>query len=169
MAGQTTVGFNYDAAIAGMVSRTQPARTRSRVCTVDVQNGLLVVQAARDAQCKLPTSAAEVNKAHGVAPYRATQMPNWPPSATSVHYQTGQAIEAICGGRVWVQVEEAVAPFDPVFVRWADGNSGRTQKGAFRKSADQVSSADTATQLTGAVYLTTAAAAGLALVELNLP
>lgn len=169
MAGQTSVDFNPAVAIEGLISRTFAHHTRDRCTTVDVDNGLLVVQGARDGQCRLPTSAADIAKALGIAPYRATQMPSWPPGATTAHYQIGQCIAAVNRGRVWVKVEEAVAPFDPVFVRHANGNGGRIQKGAFRKSADQVAAADTATQLASAVYLTTASALGLALVEINLP
>jgi hypothetical protein len=67
-------------------------------------------------------------------------------------------------GRVYVTVEEAVTPASPVFVRFASG-AGGTQKGGFRASADSA----TAVAWTRARYLTTAAAAGLAVLEVNLP
>jgi hypothetical protein len=162
--GQTSVDFEPARAIEGMVSRTTAHATNSRCTTVDVQNGRLVVQGTRDGQCRLPTGAGDLAKPLGVAPYRATQMPNWPPSATPVHYQVGQCIEAVSRGRVWVKVEEAVVAHDPVFVRHTV-NGGLDQLGAFRKSAD----GGNATLLAAAKYLTTAASGALALVELNLP
>jgi hypothetical protein len=63
-----------------------------------------------------------------------------------------------------VRVEEAVLPGDPVFVRFAAG-AGGTGLGAFRKSADTGSAAQVPN---GAVYMTTASAGSLALVEVNL-
>lgn len=168
--GQTSVDFAPDVAIEGMVSRTTAHQTNSRVAAEAIQNGRLVVQGTRDLQCKLPASAADVARARGISPYRATQMPSWPPGVSSSHYQAGQTVEAVARGRVWVKVEEAVAPDDPVYVRFAV-HGGLDQLGAFRKSADLSGGAgtETAAQLATAKYLTTAAINGLALVDLNLP
>lgn len=170
MSGQTSVNFNPDVAIEGMVSRTSPVRTRDRVCnvTAGVQNGRLVVQDTRDGQCRLPAAPADIAKAIGIAPYRATQMPAWPPGTLSVHYPKGQTIGAISGGRVWVKVEADVAAFGSVFVRYTV-RGGLNQLGAFGPTADTVAAVDYAGLLAGAVYLTSATAGNLALVELNLP
>lgn len=67
-------------------------------------------------------------------------------------------------GRIMVQVEEAVTPASPVFVRHTAG-AGGTQKGAFRASADTAS----AVAWTAARFLTSAAAQGVAVLEVNLP
>lgn len=66
----------------------------------------------------------------------------------------------VAQGVVYVRVEEAVTPADPVYVRFADGVADATKvtKGAFRKSADTA----TAKQLQGARYLTSAAAGEVA-------
>lgn len=79
-------------------------------------------------------------------------------------YKQNDAVSVIKKGRVWVQVEEAVTPTSPVFVRYASG-AGGTQLGAFRASADTASAA----QLSKARYLTSASAQGFALVDLNQP
>ncbi len=151
------------------VCRGSPTSTRTRVAEVAVQAGLYVCQGTADGQGKLPTSAAEVGKGLGIALYFPFNDSRYPAGGTAgVTYQVGDTVEAATG-QIWVTVEEAVAPMDPVFVRWADGNAGRVQKGAFRKDADTVSAAATATAVTGARYLTTAAANGRALVDLNLP
>lgn len=67
-------------------------------------------------------------------------------------------------GRIMVQVEEAVTPASPVFVRHTAG-AGGTQKGAFRASADTA----TAVAWTAARFLTSAGANGFAVLETNLP
>lgn len=164
MAVQTSVSFDPSVAIEGMVSRYSDVQTRDRACEAGINNGLFVCMGANERTCKAPASAGDVAKGIGITPYRATQMPGWPPGGTATHYQAGETIGAISQGRVWVKVEEIVAIGDPVFVRHASG-AGGTVLGSFRKSADTA----TATQLTGAIYLTAAAAAGLALVEINLP
>jgi len=54
----------------------------------------------------------------------------------------GVPVDGTCGalaeGPIWVEVEETVALTDPVYIRVANGvaDATKTQKGAFRKSAD---------------------------------
>lgn len=74
------------------------------------------------------------------------------------------AINVLKRGRMYVQVEEAVTPASPVFVRFAAG-AGGTQKGAIRASADTA----TAVAWTAARFLTSASANGYAVIEVNLP
>lgn len=54
-------------------------------------------------------------------------------------------------GALWMLCEQAVTVTDPVYARFAAGAG--TQKGAVRKTADVVSSADTAVLLKGARFL----------------
>lgn len=70
-------------------------------------------------------------------------------------------------GEVWVQVEQAVNPSSPVFVRFnAAGATGTNPAvGRFRTDADT----SRAVAVPTARFLTTAAAGGLALLEINLP
>lgn len=164
MAVQTTVSFDHAVAIAGGVRGVVP-QTRTRVAEVAIQAGLAACQGTADAQCKLPTTSGEVAKVLGIAPSRVTSDPNFPPGGTAgFAYQIGDAVDLVPEGQVWVVVEESVVAMDPVFVRFATG-AGGSQKGSFRKSADTA----TAAQLTGARYLTSASANGLALVEINVP
>ena len=168
MALQTTVSLDLALSLPG-VARGEPRAVHARLAEVAIYAGLFVCQGTLDGQCKLPTSAAEVAKGLGIAEFLPTLDSRFPSGGSAgVTYQIGDPVDAIVG-QVYVTVEEAVSAMDPVYVRWADGNGGRVQKGAFRKSADQVAAADTATQLTGARYLTGASAGSLALVEINLP
>ena len=67
-------------------------------------------------------------------------------------------------------VEEAVNAQDPVYVRFAvDSGNSLLNLGAFRKSADPVSASPTAALAPNLVYLTSAAASGLARVGIALP
>lgn len=164
---QTSVTYNPAVAIEGQLddSGNSGADERSYAAGVDITNGRLVVMGAADGRCKLPTATGEITggKALGISRYRATAMVNWPAGQT-VPYPQGVTVPVVRRGPVWVKVEEAVAPGDPVFVRFAAG-AGGTALGSFRKSADTA----TAVQLPGAVYLDTAGANGLARVDFNLP
>ena len=72
----------------------------------------------------------------------------------------GAVANVVAQGVVYVRVEEAVTPDDPVYVRFANGVADATKvtKGAFRKSADT----NTARQFFGARYLTSAGAGEVA-------
>ena len=168
MSVQTSVLFDFPLSAPGVV-KGSPVAVNTRVAEVAIQAGLFVCQGTADGQGKLPTSAAEVAKGLGFAPAFPTNDSRFPSGGTAgFTYQIGDTVEAVIG-QGWVTVEEAVTAMDAVYVRWADGNGGLVQKGAFRKSADQVAAADTATAVTGARYLTSASAGGLALVAINLP
>lgn len=164
---QTSVTYSPAVAIEGQLddSANSGADERSYAAGVDITNGRFVVQGTADGRCKLPTATGEITggKALGISRYRATAMTSWPAGQT-VPYPQGTTVPVVRRGPVWVKVEEAVAPGDPVFVRFAAG-AGGTALGAFRKSADTA----TAVQYPGAVYLDTAAANGLARVDLNMP
>ena len=166
MAVQTSVSDNLAAAIPGMV-RGSPHHSMTRVAQVAMQGGLLVVQGSADEKCKLPTASTDITsvlKPLGITRDNIARDPNFPSGGTAGYtYQIGDSVEIVSQGEVWVQVEEAVAPGDDVYVRYDTGSG--SQKGAFRSSADST----TAALLSGAVYRTTAAADGLALVAINLP
>lgn len=164
MAIQTAVSYNPAAAIEGQVADLNNNDMRSYAAGVDITNGRFVVMGAADGRCKLPTATGEITggKALGIAVYDPMKMVNWP-AGNTVPYPQGTTVPILRKGTAWVKVEEAVAPGDPVFVRFAVGTGSAL--GAFRKSADTA----TAVQLPGAVYLDTAAANGLARVDLNVP
>ena len=168
MGVQTSVLNDFPLSAPGVV-RGSPVAVNTRVAEVAVQAGLFVCQGTADGQCKLPTSAAECAKGLGFAPAFPANDSRFPSGGTAgVTYQVGDTVEAVLG-QGYVLVEEAVSAQDAVYVRWADGNGGHVQKGAFRKSVDQVAAADTATAVAGARYLTSAGAGELALVAINLP
>lgn len=165
MAIQTGVTYTPAVAIEGQLADLNNHDTRSYAAGVDITNGRFVVMGATDGRCKLPTATGQITggTALGISIYEPTRMVNWPSSVT-VPYPQGSTVPVLRRGPIWVKVEEAVAPGDPVFVRFAAG-AGGTALGSFRKSADTA----TAVQYPGAVYLDTAAANGLARVDLNAP
>lgn len=163
MSVQTAVLDQFPLSAPGVV-QGYPVATNPRVAEVAIQAGLFVCQGTADGQCKLPTSSGECAKGLGIAPAFPANDSRFPSGGTpGVTYQIGDTVEAVIG-QAWVTVEEAVNAQDAVYVRY-DTGSGGSQKGAFRKSADT----STAAAVTGARYLTSASAGGLALVAINLP
>lgn len=167
MSRQTSVSFTPNAAIPGDVHGDIGA-SMTRAASVVMQGGLLAVLASNDDDCKLPTASGDITsvlKPLGVTRSNVARDPNFPSGGTAGYtYQIGDSVELVSRGRVWVTVEEAVAPGDDVYVRHT-ASGGNTQRGSFRTSSDS----STAALLAGARYLTTASADGLALVDLNLP
>lgn len=165
MATQTSVLTNLPLAIPGMIRGR--ADSQVRMAAVAINNGLLCVQGSRDETCKLPTASTDITNAKlplGISRDSVSRDPNFPSGGTAnTTYQTGDSVELVYRGQIAVTVEEAVAPGDAVYVRYATGSFA--QKGAFRASADSSSAA----LLAGAVYRTTAAIGGIAIVDINLP
>lgn len=167
MSIQTSMLTTPAVAYAGMVSQDTPGFRDiiSKISAASIPNGVFVTQGTADDQCELPNAAGDITPGGpglGVAIFDPTVPTNWPPG-TTVPYPSGQAVPIMRRGRVYVVVEEAVSKGDDVYVRYAAGVGG-TQLGAFR-SSDPGSEA---AQLEGAKYATSAGAAGLALLELNL-
>lgn len=162
MSLQTSVDSDFAVAIPGGIR--QAILTHTRLAEVAIQAGLFVCQGTADGQCKLPASSGDVAKGLGLAPSRVSHDAVFPSGGTAgFTYQIGDTVGAVIGTG-WVTVEEDVSAQDAVYVRYATGGGG-SQKGAFRKSADT----STAAAVTGARYLTSASAGGLALVAINLP
>lgn len=76
--------------------------------------------------------------------------------------KVGNQITALTTGHIWVISETVAAPGDPVFIRYAAG-AGGTRLGATRNAAV---SSETIDYTARAKYITTAAAAGLAIIDL---
>ena len=162
MSVQTSVLDNYPLSAPGVLQGS-PIATNTRVAEVAIQAGLFVCQGTADGQCKLPASSGDCAKGLGIAPAFPANDSRFPSGGTAgVTYQIGDTVEAVIG-QAWVTVEEDVVAQDAVYVRYATGTG--SQKGAFRKTADS----STAAAVTGARYLTSASAGGLALVAVNLP
>lgn len=86
---------------------------------------------------------------------------------SQVGLPTGLMASVIAKGSVWMITEQAVTPADPVFARFAlvTGSGTTPALGRVRKDVD---TAD-AVAVPNARFLTSAAAGGLVMVELNLP
>lgn len=80
-------------------------------------------------------------------------------------YEIGEAISVIRKGRIWVYSEVAVDPTADVYLRYT-ANTGPTRiPGDFLKTADS----SKAQQITNARWVSTTSAAGLAILEINIP
>lgn len=157
--------------LPGMMADVGISDTLSRGADVNIGFGAACCEGAEDSTCKLPLSASDVGNFLGVSVYDASLPPaGWPPGWPGA-YGAGSATRLVHRGRVLVQVEEAVTPASPVYVRFAvDTAGGFTVTGTFRASPDPVSGSPTAAFVaTGARYLTSASASGLVWLDLNLP
>jgi hypothetical protein len=79
-------------------------------------------------------------------------------------YGPGDAIRLRRKGRIYVYSEQAVSPSDPVFLRFVIGAAG-TAIAHFRKDADTAK----AFEVTAAQWVGTITAAGIVVLEVNLP
>lgn len=84
-------------------------------------------------------------------------------SIGQVWYAATDPVPVLRRGRIFVTVEQAVTSDDPVYVRHTA--SGTYVRGGFRKDVDTAR----ALPWTAAAYVTSAAAGGVAVVEINLP
>lgn len=156
---QTSYSIDQAVAVEGLLGDLSPKQCRSYSATQVLPFGRLVsLSGTAGLEAKLPAASADVTAtALGVTVFSHDQ----------VNGQGGYPVDAVANvlrkGTIYVLVEEAVNAEDPVFVRFAAG-AGGTNLGAFRKSADTA----TAVALPGAKYLTSAAADGLALIDLSI-
>jgi hypothetical protein len=163
---QTSYAINTDAAYAGQLGDVGPHDIGSGTdltANEYVPFGVAVSQGTKDGEIHLPAASGDVTaKFLGVS---VAQQTNENLVGTGGSYAPKVPVSFLKKGRVWVKVEEAVTPASPVFVRFAAGGGG-TQLGAFRASADTA----TAVALPGgAKFVTSAGAAGFALLDLNYP
>lgn len=159
MSKQTSVAENYPAGVPGLIYDSSFRDVVSRAAEVAIGFGLGVARGTDpDVQVALPGAGDAIV---GVSVFDTSQ--------PTGGYAIGDAVPVITRGRIWVQVEDAVAPGGGVFVRHT-AKGDNTTIGAFRSDADATADpVDTAVQLAGAEYLTTAIAGGLALVSINRP
>ena len=135
---QTSYQLETNAAFAGMLVDLADTEKRSyrNDDAVQIPFGLAVVQGAKDDGMKLPAAAADLpGKLLGVL--HNTFARNNIGETTGL--QVGDMGSILSKGPIWVTVEEAVVPTDPVYVRFTYGSqSGHDQAGGFRKSADNL-------------------------------
>ena len=122
--------------------------------------GKLAVANGTDGQVKLPTAADDITTAKLIAGVVLASQNMESDGSALADYPVGSVVPCLRKGRVIVQVEEAVTNGSDVFVRYAAGGNGL---GSFGDTAGTSERA----QLAGARYLTSAAANGLAVLEIN--
>ncbi len=118
-----------------------------------VNPGLGVVQGTLDEQALLPNASG--NLFLGLALVSEAQV-------GQLHVFQG-AMNVLRKGRAWVSPESAVVPGSAVYVRYS-ANGGNTVLGSFSAVSDSGHNF----LVPNAVFMTSAAAAGLAQIELNL-
>lgn len=139
-----------DDGITGKVTRASAAAIDFGLGLVDLSTGLAA----------LPSGASDVFAGVALMKHLAT------PNATGVgQYDIGMAISVLRKGRVWVYAEEAVDPTKAVYCRYT-ANTGPTRPvGNFLTTGDT----SKAFAVANAKWVSTTAAAGLAILDLNLP
>lgn len=165
---QTSYSQLQLAAFAGQLYDIGPhdIYTYAWLGTANLPFGSAVVQDTVDNRCRLPAASSDVTSSLFAGVTIATQAIENPLSVGSPlpgGYPKNSAVSVMRKGRVWVAVEEAVTTASPVFVRFAAGTY--SVLGMFRASADTASAA----QLPKARYLSSAAAGGFAILEINQP
>jgi hypothetical protein len=145
----------------GTVADSVDTVRESKAAAAAVNFGTFVCRRASPAdaveQCANPAATADVTaRGRGIALRDETRK-------NTQGYVTDDQVVYLRKGRVIVAVEAAVTQDAAVFVRFAAGTG--TQLGAFRGDADTA----TAVALPGAIFKTSTAGAGLAIVEINLP
>lgn len=156
MAIQTTYGDELASAVAGMRATSIPATIVSRtVETAAVGFGKAVEQGTADKGCKafdggtvfgitvLDRSASGLTVSAGLIT-----------GETADSYGVGESAAVLLKGDVWAVCATGCAAGDPVYVRPSNGNFQNTNT-------------DSAVQIAGARWDTTAAAAGLAIINLG--
>jgi hypothetical protein len=152
---QTTWG-NPAIAFAGLLADADKCYIRSHVNeeATAIPFGVGVVQGTLDSDAKLPAVSTDWRKFLGVTAH-SHAYENQALAGTA-----GIAADAVANvvlrGPVYVQVESSVTPASPVYCRHAAGTG--TQLGAFRSTSD----GGTCFRLSGARFLTSAGAAGYA-------
>lgn len=129
-----------------------------RVALVDIEFGLGLIQTAVAGQAALPSATGFVFEGISVQ----TNKPTLNATGEAL-YQQGEEITVKRKGRIWVYTEVATAVNDPVFLRHTV--NAALVPGDFRIDADTAR----ADQILNARWITATTAAGLAVLEINLP
>lgn len=160
---QLTYDYQLPAGFPGERADADAYSALTCVATAATAFGLAVAQSGSGNQCALPAAAAD--KIVGITMHTAREQGY---QTGTTQYESGDPLPVMTKGRIFVTAEQAVAPGDPVFVRFAV-NGGNNVLGALRKDADNPGAGATAVQLPGAVFRTSASAGAIAVVEINLP
>lgn len=163
---QTSYGLAMAVGYPGMLADAGENDVLSGAATGNIPFGCAVIKGTADDQVSPIAVTGDIAKIKGVA--LETKAIVNKPSLTYPSYSQYEAVNVLHKGRCWVLVEEAVVPGDAVFVRYAAGG-GYQGPGGFGKTAgtSERTQLSDGTNGSKAKYLTTAAAGGLAVLEVN--
>lgn len=156
---QTTYNLEPDIAFAGMLATSSGLKhVDSKVSeeSASFPHGVGVVAGSTDAAAVLPSGAA---KLLGVAQHSHF---NDPGSDDLNLVDPERMFNVLHVGRLYVQVEDAVTPASPVFIRTAAAAAPLDQTGRFAGAAGAGLNATT-----GLRFVSSAAAEGLAILEID--
>lgn len=173
---QTDYGYSYQAGLQGQPYDLSPYFDATAVASVDIEFGLgLVLNTSlvpdnNRIGVKLPSASNDVFVGVAVLD-RAISVNSGTPAGfddlttdEKAVYKAGRPIRLRRRGRIYVYSDQAVAPGDPVYLRYTV-SSGGIVAGNFRKDGDTSKAA----QLSGVQWGGKITAAGLVILELNLP
>lgn len=153
--------LNYDdmaAAVKGGLGDAGPNDIESRAANVDIFFGA-GVEVLADGKVDIPSTVNDIFA--GVA----IQVQKDIPRATGIAlHEADDAVPVLRKGRVWVYAEEAVDPTDPVFLRHTTATT--ELPGDFRTDIDTDKAIDVSASCS---WVNATTAAGLALLDINLP
>lgn len=159
---QTSVSSSLTKAFAGMKGDSRKdGHDRSFVnaeASAEIPFGVAVAHGSTDEAAILPADAN--SKLAGVVVHSHAYDKRVDFGTTGLKPKV--SLSVMRKGSIWVQVEETVAPGEPVFARHT-ASGGNTTKGLFRNDADSA----TCTQLGNSKFLTAATAGNLALVDVD--
>lgn len=166
---QTSYSLAQPVAMPGLLGDSGFHDILSGIAASAMGFGLAALKGSGDADLALPAASGDVAKVRGVTVHNQAIEQD---SSGLAQYKQKSAVNVIHKGRVWVKVEEAVAPGDAVAIRYSNtyASGSGDGKGAFAKTAvtNEVAVFSDGSQGSKAKWLTSASANGLALLEVAL-
>ncbi len=168
MTAQTSYSFYQSVPFAGVLADLESdSDIRSYVSeelTAGLPFGIAVCQGVADQGCLLMVDTN--SKILGITVHQHAFEPYYLPA---LPLTAGVPLKGTVGvlkrGRIWAIAEVAVVPQDAVYARYTVAAAPKAQLGGLGNTADT----STAKQISQAAWQTTAAAAGLAIVDINMP
>lgn len=147
----------------GDISSGLPFRVKTKINPTNnvLPYGRAVVQGTETRDVLLPTSS---NTAFVGITVNSSLYEKAVTSNGEQGYPAQSVIDVLSSGEIWVEVEEAVAPGDPVYFRHT-ATTSNPKVGVFRKSADGTNAA----LISQARWITKTTGPGVAILEINIP
>jgi len=145
-------GIGYEGGIADAGPNDTITRTAE---DSDIKYGRAVIEGTSDSQAELALTSGTT--CLGITVDTTAGVAN---ASDAGLYEENSSMTVLRAGRIFAVCEDGCSKDDPVYFRFASGTG--TEIGALRTDADT----DTATLITGAKWKTTAAAGGIAIVQL---